>query len=196
MAGILPSLAGIALIDSTFIRSAMKTFKRAAQFSTWVRATRDEHGSLNNGNDLLSALGHDTVSTTLAMLLNDLSHHPDVQNRLRDEINAKQAEIGGDDATFTQDDYDSMPYLNAVLKETMRLNPVLGQIARSNRADDILPLTEPIITQDGRTLTEIAVSKGTWVVVDIASSNRRKDVWGEDADVFNPDRWLKTGEES
>ncbi|KAG6824323.1 hypothetical protein H0H93_002200, partial [Arthromyces matolae] len=78
----------------------------------------------------------------------------------------------------------------------MRLNPVLGQIARSNRADDILPLTEPIITQDGRTLTEIAVSKGTWVVVDIASSNRRKDVWGEDADVFNPDRWLKTGEES
>ncbi|KAG6909895.1 hypothetical protein DXG01_014709 [Tephrocybe rancida] len=223
-AGILPSLAGIALVDSNFFRSALKTFKRAAQFSTWVRATREEHGSLNNGNDLLTALeranqsdsakyklsdeeivaqinmvlfaGHDTVSTTLAMLLNDLSRNTEVQDRLRAEINAKQAEIGGDDATFTQEDYDSMLYLNAVLKESMRMNPVLGQIARSNRADDVLPLSEPIQTPDGRTLSEIAVSKGTWVVIDVASSNRRKDVWGEDAETFNPDRWLKTGEQS
>ncbi|KAG6844549.1 hypothetical protein H0H87_006033 [Tephrocybe sp. NHM501043] len=223
-AGILPSLLGIALVDTNFFRSAMKTFKRAAQFSTWVRATREQHGSLNNGNDLLTALekanqsdsakyklsneeivgqinmvlfaGHDTVSTSLAMLLNDLSRHPEIQQRLRAEINVKQAEIGGDEATFTQEDYDSMTYLNAVLKESMRMNPVLGQIARSNRADDVLPLTEPIQTPDGRTITEIAVSKGTWVVVDIASSNRRKDIWGEDAETFNPDRWLRTGDQA
>ncbi|KAG6829533.1 hypothetical protein H0H92_004270 [Tricholoma furcatifolium] len=223
-AGILPSLAGIALIDSNFFRSALKTFKRVAQFSTWVRAQREEHGSLNDGNDLLSALeranqsdsakyklsneeivgqinmvlfaGHDTVSTSLAMLLNDLSKNPKVQERLRAEINAKQAEIGGEDATFTQDDYDSMVYLNAVLKESMRMNPVLGQIARSNRADDVLPLTQPIHTPDGRVLTEIAVKKGTWAVIDIASSNRRKDVWGEDAETFNPERWLKSEEQT
>jgi len=50
------------------------------------------------------------------MLLNDLACYPEIQNRLRQEVNEKQAEIGGDDARFTQEDYDAMPYLNAVLK--------------------------------------------------------------------------------
>ncbi|KAG6844548.1 hypothetical protein H0H87_006032 [Tephrocybe sp. NHM501043] len=239
-AGFLPSLVGLALIDINFFRSAVKTFKRVAQFSNWVRATREQHGSLNNGNDLLTALerakqsdsakyrlsdeeivgqikfvcavsthpknfipnvflpqyGHDTVSTSLAMLLDDLSRHPEIQQRLRAEVNAKQAEIGGDQATFTQEDYDSMTYLNAVLKESMRMNPALGQFARTNRVDDVLPLTDPILTPDGKTLTEIAVRKGTWVVVDITSSNRRKDIWGEDAEIFNPDRWLRTGDQA
>jgi len=128
------------------------------------------------------------------MLLNDLAQFPKVQDRLREEIMTKLAEIGDEDATFTQDDYDSMPYLNAVIKESMRFNPVLGQTSRVNRADDILPLTDPILGTNGRMLNEIAVKKGTWVVVDVTSSNRRKDVWGEDADTFNPERWFRTGE--
>lgn len=50
------------------------------------------------------------------MFLNDMAQYPEVQDRLREEINAKQAGIGGKNAIFTQQDYDSMPYLNAVLK--------------------------------------------------------------------------------
>jgi hypothetical protein len=50
------------------------------------------------------------------MFLNDIARYADVQDRLRQEINARQAEIGGEDAAFTQEDYDSMSYLNAVLK--------------------------------------------------------------------------------
>ncbi|KAF8066772.1 cytochrome P450 [Lyophyllum atratum] len=219
--GIYPSLVGLALLDYNLFRSAFSTFKRLAQFSVWVRSDREENGSLGGGNDLLSALekaskeesskyklsdkeiagqigqilfaGHDTVSTTLATILNDLATYPKIQDRLRDEIMAKKADLGDEDAPFTQDDYDNMPYLNAVIKESMRLNPVLGQTSRVNRADDVLPLTTPIQGTDGKMLSQIAVSKGTWVVIDVASSNRRKDVWGEDADKFNPDRWLRTG---
>jgi hypothetical protein len=55
------------------------------------------------------------------MFLNDLACYPDVQRRLREEIMAKQAEIGGDAASFTQDDYEAMPYLNAVLKVHSRI---------------------------------------------------------------------------
>ncbi|GLB34391.1 hypothetical protein LshimejAT787_0112750 [Lyophyllum shimeji] len=221
-AGIYASLVPLAVVDYNFFRSAMKTFRRLAQFSQWVRTTREEHGSLNSGDDLLSVLekaskeentkhkltdeeiqgqicqllfaGHDTVSTTLAVLLNDLAKFPKVQERLREEIMAKGVDLGDEDAKLTQEDYDSMPYLNAVIKESMRLNPALGQTTRVNRADDVLPLTDPIVGTNGEVLNQIAVKKGTWVVVDITSSNRRKDVWGEDADTFNPDRWFRTGE--
>lgn len=59
-----------------------------------------------------------------------------------------------------------------------------------NRVDDVLPLSQPMHCVDGKLRSEISVSKGTVVIIDIASSNRRKDVWGEDADMFNPERWL------
>ncbi|KAI0031071.1 cytochrome P450 [Vararia minispora EC-137] len=225
VAGIYPSLLGIALTDPTFFRSMIGATKRLGEFSKWVRATRAEQDGSGNGNDILSLLakskaptekankgeskykladdeiraqigmvlfaGHDTVSTTLAMFLTDMGRFPEVQAKLREEILAKQAEVGGEDVPFTQEDYESMPYLNAVLKESMRLNPALGQTFRTNRSDDVLPLSEPIRGTDGKMRDQIAVSAGTVVVVDIASSNRRKDVWGDDADDFRPERWLK-----
>ncbi|KAJ7639233.1 cytochrome P450 [Roridomyces roridus] len=222
VAGIYPSLLGIAITDMQFFRSMMGTTKRLAQFSEWVRKEREEMGSLGGGSDLLSLLykanqaesakykleddeiraligmvlfaGHDTVSTTLAMFLNDMARYPTVQQRLRQEINAKRAEIGGDDVKFSQDDYDSMPYLNAVLKESMRMNPVLGQTFRTNRAADVLPLSEPILCTDGKMRSEIAVAEGTLVVIDIVGSNLREDVWGKDAREFRAERWLESEE--
>lgn len=58
----------------------------------------------------------------------------------------------------------------------------------------MLPLCDPIQGTDGKLRHEIAVEKNTVVVIDIASANRRKDLWGEDAEEFKPERWLKTGE--
>ncbi|KAF7372787.1 Cytochrome P450 [Mycena sanguinolenta] len=78
-------------------------------------------------------------------------------------------------------------------QESMRLNPALGQTFRTNRADDVLPLSRPMLGTDGRLHTQLSVSKGTVVVINIASSNRRKDVWGDDAEEFNPGRWLNNG---
>ncbi|KAJ6449850.1 cytochrome P450, partial [Mycena sanguinolenta] len=140
-------------------------------------------------------LCHDTVSTTFSMFLNDMGLYSEIQTRLRREIKAKRIEIGGEDATFTQEDYDSMPYLNASMptdQESMRLNPALGQTFRTKRADDVLPLSKPMLGTDGKLHTQISVTKGTMVVINIASSNRRKDVWGDDAEDFNPGRWLST----
>jgi hypothetical protein len=61
------------------------------------------------------------VSTTFSLFLNDMGLYPDIQQRLRSEIEAKRIEIGGEDAIFTQEDYDSMPYLNAVLKVSLSI---------------------------------------------------------------------------
>jgi cytochrome P450 len=40
-------------------------------------------------------------------------------------------------------------------------------------------------------LGDISIEKGTHVQVDVFSLHRHKDIWGEDADEFVPDRWFE-----
>lgn len=54
-----------------------------------------------------------------------------------------------------------------------------------------LPLSRPILLKDGYTSTSsIAVPKGTTIWLSISGANRSKDIWGEDADEWRPQRWL------
>ncbi|KAF5388796.1 hypothetical protein D9757_005650 [Collybiopsis confluens] len=95
---------------------------------------------------------------------------------------------------FTVADFESMPYMTAVLKESMRIHPALYQNYRQAARDEVLPLSSPITTSNGEKITELPIAKGTKLVLSIASYNRNKKVFGEDADVYNPDRWLKVSE--
>jgi len=56
--------------------------------------------------------------------------------------------------------------------------------------DDILPLTEPIVTASGETIDTLFIKKGTTIRVPVAGVNRSEALWGSDADKFNPERWL------
>ncbi|KAG2043954.1 cytochrome P450, partial [Suillus americanus] len=56
--------------------------------------------------------------------------------------------------------------------------------------DDVLPLSQPITIRSGDVIRELPVPKGTRIVASIAAYNRNKELWGEDAHVSNPDRWL------
>ena len=60
--------------------------------------------------------GMDTTSNALAVTLQLLCEHPDVQSRLRDEI--LEASKGED---LDYDALVSLPYLDAVCRETLRL---------------------------------------------------------------------------
>ena len=60
--------------------------------------------------------GTDTTSSALARILDLLSQHPDVQEKLRDEI--RQARKN---PNISYDDLVSLPYLDAVCRETLRL---------------------------------------------------------------------------
>ena len=55
----------------------------------------------------------------------------------------------------------------------------------------MLPLSQPIRGVDGSLLHQIAVPKGTTVVVDLQASNRNTALWGEDAYEWKPQRWLE-----
>lgn len=140
--------------------------------------------------------GHETSATTLCWVLLELARHPDVQQRLRDEIRETETAIrarGGSD--FTASDLDNMQYLHAVIKESMRYHPALYQNYRQAARDDVLPLSKPIIGRNGEEITKLPIAKGTKIILSIAAYNRNKEIWGEDAHEYKPERWLENGQD-
>ncbi|KAK0240869.1 cytochrome P450 [Armillaria nabsnona] len=151
----------------------------------------DDEELLAQMNTIIFA-GHETTANTLSWTLLELSKRPEVQERLRAEIRTKERLVfDRGDNEFTVQDLDSMPYLTAVVKEVLRFHPVVYNVARVAARDDVLPLSKPMTLTTGKVVQEIAIPKGTFILSSIAGYNRNKDIWGEDAHAFNPERWLR-----
>lgn len=120
--------------------------------------------------------GHDTSGYTLAMTILMLAMHPDVDKRVLDELN----EVLGDypiDTDLTMEQINKLVYLEQVIKETLRMHPV-GPVLMRYCSEDT-PIRDTIIPA------------GTEVVLSVMTLHRRKDIWGEDANEFNPDHFSK-----
>ncbi|PBK92245.1 cytochrome P450 [Armillaria gallica] len=128
--------------------------------------------------------GHDTTANTMAWLLYELSLHPEDQAKIRGEISQAKSNAPG---ALTSNDYDSMLWLNACIKETLRLHPLAHCLFREPAQDDILPLSEPVIISDGKSCSQIPIPKGQIVLASIYTYNR---FWGDDAEKWNPNRFL------
>jgi len=139
--------------------------------------------------------GHETTAKTLTFALWELASKRHVQERLRAEImeTLERVRTRGD-SDFTVNDFDSMPYLIAVGKEILRVYPVLVEIQRAPKKDDILPLSKPIVGLSGKIYKDLPVPAGTVVTVSTVGCNLNKDVWGPDAYEFRPERWLDMNE--
>ncbi|EGO00602.1 hypothetical protein SERLA73DRAFT_104941 [Serpula lacrymans var. lacrymans S7.3] len=145
----------------------------------------------------LMLAGHDTTANTMSWALFELSKQPDIQVKLRNEIREKESYVHSrGDGDFKLADLDGMPYLLAVIKEVLRFHPVVANTYRQAGRDDVLPLAKPIITETGEAITEIPISKGTRIITSIAGYNRNRDLWGADADRFNPERWFNERDHS
>lgn len=57
--------------------------------------------------------------------------------------------------------------------------------------DDVIPLSQPVRTRSGKLVDSLTIAKGTLVAVSMESMNRSTAIWGEDAKVFRPSRWLE-----
>ncbi|KAK0197839.1 cytochrome P450 [Armillaria mellea] len=114
--------------------------------------------------------GHETTATTMSWLLYELAAHPDHQSIIREEL--RQSYL---------DDYDSLPFFNAAIKETLRLHPFVHTPARAAPYDDVLPL------MGSKTL---AIPKGQTLFCSIYLYNRLPSIWGADAEEWNPTRFL------
>lgn len=121
--------------------------------------------------------GSDTTSLAIAWCLHHLSLDPRIQKRLREEL---QSFHSLDDMTLV----DKLPYLNAVVQETLRLCPPAHSTIRVAIEDDMIPLSHPVKLRDGRVMREVCIRKGSYVHIPIEGLNMSKDIWGEDALIF------------
>jgi cytochrome P450 len=124
---------------------------------------------------------HDTTSGLLTNVFFELARRPDIWARLSSEVST----LNGQKPSYEQ--LKNMKYLRAVLNESQRIRPIVPGNGRQAREDTVLPLGGG---EDGK--SPILVKKGQLVIFAIYSMHRRKDLYGEDADVFRPERWLDT----
>ncbi|KAI6030986.1 cytochrome P450 [Pisolithus marmoratus] len=136
---------------------------------------------------LLMIAGYETTSVGMTWVLIELARNPDIQSKLRAELLAF-----GSDPTYDQLN-NNLPYLDAVIHETLRLHPPLPEFLRQAGEDDVIPLSEPVRTKSGRVVNSISVTRGTLIGISVACINRSTDIWGADAKVFRPERWLEEG---
>ncbi|KAI0754417.1 cytochrome P450 [Daedaleopsis nitida] len=131
-------------------------------------------------------VGHETTAGSLAFTLLELARKPEVQERLRDEIR----QVGRD---LSYDDIQRLEYLDAVVKEGLRLHPASPQTERVALRDDVIPLSKPITTPAGETLTSVRVRAGQVFHIPFTTMHVAPAVWGASATAFEPARWLVPG---
>ncbi|KAG1676700.1 Cytochrome P450 3A5 [Nymphon striatum] len=115
--------------------------------------------------------GYDTTASTLSMVAYNIAIHPECQDKLIKEIDIATEKHG----TLTYDAIGEMPYLKAVLKETLRL---YGPATRLERK----------CTQNYQ-LGNIFLEKGTLVAIPTYSLHHDAEYWPE-PEKFDPERFM------
>jgi len=127
--------------------------------------------------------GHETTSTATTWALFALTQAPETQTKLREEL----LRIPTDSPSM--EELSSLPYLDAVVRETLRIHSPVPSSVRVAMEDDIIPLNTPFVDKNGQTQHGIKVTKGDTIFIPILAINRSKAIWGEDATAFRPERW-------
>ncbi len=131
--------------------------------------------------------GSETTAISLAAVFYYLLRSPGALARLRREIDAAaRAGAFSDRETglVTWAESQRLPYLDACVKEAFRMHPAAG-----------LPL-ERIVPAQGAEVVGRHVRGGTVVGCSAWIIHRRPEIWGDDVDVYRPERWLVEGEET
>ncbi|KAI1796690.1 cytochrome P450 [Ganoderma leucocontextum] len=116
--------------------------------------------------------GHDTTAGALASTIYFLARFPEIQAKLREEV----LSVLGDEDPRT-DHYARTPYLNAVIRESMRCNTPTN-------------ITVPRIADVPVQVGGYMIPAGTAMALNMCAAHHNESVWCAPAD-FDPDRFLK-----
>nr|XP_057933084.1 steroid 17-alpha-hydroxylase/17,20 lyase [Doryrhamphus excisus] len=131
----------------------------------------DDHILMTVG-DIFGA-GVETTVTVLRWAIIYLIHHPEVQRRIQGELDSK---LGGQSPQLG--DRGSLPYLEATIKEVLRIRPVA-------------PLLIPHVALCDTSLGNFKVQKGTRVIINLWSLHHDQKEWHH-PERFDPTRFLNS----
>ncbi|XP_069553915.1 cytochrome P450 27C1 [Brachyistius frenatus] len=124
-----------------------------------------------NVTEMLLA-GVDTTSFTLSWACYMLARHPRIQQQIYNEV----TKTLGPGAVATADDVSNLPLIRGLVKETLRLFPVLPGNGR--------------ISQDDMVVGEYFIPKGTQLALCHYSTSLDDENFADACD-FRPDRWVR-----
>ncbi|KAJ0390252.1 hypothetical protein P43SY_010959 [Pythium insidiosum] len=141
-----------------------------------------EYGEGLNEDDLVEFIltfvfaARDTTADTLSWLFYVVGHRPDVEQRLRAEMDEKLPP-GSNTTYLTTEHLKDFVYMEAVIKETLRLYPAAPYTLRTCASDTVI-------------CGDIFLRKGDMVGTPMYAMARNPSVWGPDASEFRPERWI------
>lgn len=125
--------------------------------------------------------GRDTTAQALSWFFYCLSQNPGVETKIRSEIARKLPElVSGKIQTPSMEQSNELVYLEAALRETLRLYPSVPVNVKQANKD--------VVLSDGT-----FVKKGQGAMISSYILARMTHVWGEDAKQFKPERWIDQG---
>ncbi|XP_037639315.1 steroid 17-alpha-hydroxylase/17,20 lyase [Sebastes umbrosus] len=132
----------------------------------------DDHLLMTVG-DIFGA-GVETTTTVLKWAITYLIHHPQVQKRIQEELDNKV----GRDRSPQLSDRGSLPYLEATIREVLRIRPVA-------------PLLIPHVALSDTSIGDFTVRKGTRVIINLWSLHHDEKEW-KNPELFDPGRFLNS----
>ncbi|XP_033746372.1 LOW QUALITY PROTEIN: cytochrome P450 72A14-like [Pecten maximus] len=138
---------------------------------------RDQEGGAMSNKDLFGEVigflfaGFETTSIGMTWTLLQLAQFPDIQAKVREEVNQVLKEHNG---VINNETLDKLKYLTCVIKETLRMLPPIVTMFRKAKRDD--------------TLKGYHIPAGTIVGLHVGALHRLN--W-EDPDSFKPERFME-----
>ncbi|XP_019178644.1 PREDICTED: cytochrome P450 CYP82D47-like [Ipomoea nil] len=197
----------VTLLRWVDIKGVIKSMKRvAAEMDAIIGAWIDEHGERapENERDFIDVLlsvvtddlleyghtkrtiikatimtlivgGSDTTAVTLTWVLSLLLNNRDALQRAQKEIDT----VVGVGRWVEESDIKNLPYLQAIIKETLRLYPAA-------------PLSVPHVATEDCDVAGYNIPRGTRLLVNLWKLHRDPEVWAG-AEEFRPERFLPGG---
>ena len=127
------------------------------------------------------AAGHDTTASATQWAVTALCQYPEMQERLRTEIRANLPSIENceDLSSVNADMFEHLPFMHAFCQEVLRVHSPLVMTRR--------------VAANDTSIVGQFVPKGTDVIICAAAINMSKQMWGDDALEFKPERWMGPG---
>lgn len=120
----------------------------------------------------LIAGGTESSAVTVEWAISELLKKPKLFTKATEELDR----VVGRGRWVTEEDMQSLPYVEAITKETMRLHPVA-------------PMLVPRLSRDDTSIDGYDIPSGTQVLVNVWSIGRDPELW-EAPEEFTPERFL------